>query len=239
MKMALGVIGGLGPMATARFMEMVTEMTDAACDQEHIEMLIHSCPSIPDRTAYILGGSQDDPVGPMIRIGKNLAAQGAECIAIPCMTAHCFFDRLSAGIPVPVINAVDAAGKELADNGVEKAGILATAGTVKTGVFQDAFRKTGIETVLPDEQHQQYVMDIIYKNIKQGQPADMEKFQEAAAHLRENGAQVLSLGRTELSLVNGCDSPGSGFLDAMAVLARSSVLACGGKLKETYHNLIS
>ena len=93
--------------------------------------------------------------------------------------------------------------------------------------------------MLPDEQHQQYVMDIIYKNIKQGQPADMEKFQEAAAHLRENGAQVLILGCTELSLVNGCDSPGSGFLDAIAVLARSSVLACGRKLKETYHNLIS
>ena len=89
--MALGVIGGLGPMATARFMEMVTEMTDAACDQDHIEMLIHSCPSIPDRTAYILGGSQDDPVGPMIRIGKNLAAQGSGMYCDPVYDRPLFF----------------------------------------------------------------------------------------------------------------------------------------------------
>lgn len=237
--MTLGVIGGLGPMATARFMEMVTGMTDAACDQDHIEMLIHSCPRIPDRTAYILGRSSEDPVAPMVRVGNGLAEQGADCIAIPCVTAHYFLDQLSDGIRIPVINAVGETGKELKRHGVEKAGVMATDGTVQTGLFQNAFSEMGIATAVPDGRCQQYVMDVIYKNIKQGTPADLDKFWEAADNLRRKGAQVLILGCTELSLVNGAEGPGSGFLDAMEVLARSSLLACGGRLKEKYRDLIT
>ena len=237
--MTLGVIGGLGPMATARFMEMVIGMTDAGRDQDHIGMIIYNCPRIPDRTSYILGLSEDNPLGPMTQIGQSLAEQGASHIAIPCITAHCFFDQLSAAIPVPVINAVAETGRELKVHGVSRAGIMATDGTVQTGLFQKVFSEMGIDPVLPDERHQQYIMDVIYKNIKQGLPADMDKFREASDHLRAKGAQVLILGCTELSLVNGDRSPGPEYLDAMAVLARSSVLACGGKLKETCKNLIT
>lgn len=237
--MVLGVIGGLGPMATARFMEMVTGMTDALCDQEHIEMLIHSCPQIPDRTAYILGKSSEDPVGPMVRIGNRLAEQGADCIAIPCITAHYFMERLSGEISVPVINAVEETGRELKRHGVERAGIMATDGTVRTGLFQNAFSDMGIETVVPDARCQQYVMDVIYENVKQGIPADLDKFCMAAEELRRKGAQVLILGCTELSLVNGAEGPGSGFLDAMEVLARSAITLCGGKVKKKYENLIT
>lgn len=86
--MKLGVIGGLGPLATACFLEMVTKMTDASCDQEHLEMIIYSAPGIPDRTAYILGRSPDSPVKPMIEIGRKLAREQVSCIAVPCMTAH-------------------------------------------------------------------------------------------------------------------------------------------------------
>lgn len=237
--MTLGVIGGLGPMATARFMEMVIEMTDAVCDQDHIEMIIHSCPQIPDRTSYILGRSDEDPVQPMIQIGRSLAVQGASCIAIPCITAHYFYERLSDAVPVPVINAVAETGRELSVHGVCRAGIMATDGTVKTELFQQTLKKMGIDAVLPDDKHQRYIMDVIYKNIKQGLPADMERFQEASDYLRHNGAEVLVLGCTELSLVNGISRKQEGFLDAMSVLARCSVLACGGKLKEQYKNLIT
>ena len=81
--MTLGVIGGLGPIATAYFMELIIKMTDAACDQDHLDMIIYNSPRIPDRTSYILGRSDENPVKPMIEIGRKLAQQGADCISIP------------------------------------------------------------------------------------------------------------------------------------------------------------
>ena len=92
--MSLGIIGGLGPMATAYFMELLINMTDAKCDQDHLEMIIYNCPSIPDRTAYILGKSNANPVVPIIKIGKKLKEQNVDCISIPCITAHYFHDEI-------------------------------------------------------------------------------------------------------------------------------------------------
>ena len=91
----LGVIGGLGPMATAYFVQLVTQMTDAVTDQEHIEMIIHSKPSIPDRTKYILGLSKDNPLPLLLSVEDSLIEQGANIIAIPCITAHFFQNRKS------------------------------------------------------------------------------------------------------------------------------------------------
>ncbi len=91
----LGVIGGLGPMATAFFMQMAIEMTEAGTDQEHIEMIVYNCPSIPDRTSYIVGQSGENPGIPMAEAGRKLAAFGAEIIAIPCVTANYFYRQKS------------------------------------------------------------------------------------------------------------------------------------------------
>ena len=237
--MTLGVIGGLGPMATAQFMEMVIEMTDVSCDQEHLEMIIYNCPRIPDRTSYILGQSEDNPAVPMTEIGRTLAVQGVSCIAIPCITAHYFYDELSEKIGVPIINNLEETGRELAGYGARRAGIMATDGTVKSGLFQEKLAGMGIEAVLPDDRHQKYIMDVIYRNIKPGRPADMELFQAAADHLRGRGAEILVLGCTELSVVSRQERLGAGYLDAMEVLAKRAVLACGGKLKTAYENLIT
>ncbi len=237
--MILGVIGGLGPMATARFMEMVIEMTDASCDQEHVEMIIYNCPRIPDRTAYILGESSENPAVPMIGIGRSLAEEGAVCIAVPCITAHYFHEELSEGIGIPILNAITGTGEELIKAGVGCAGLMATDGTVKSRIFQDRLEGMGVKAILPDEVHQKYITDVIYKNIKSGQPADMERFSEAAEYLRSRGAQALILGCTELSLVKKNHDLGPGYLDAMEVLAQRAVIACRGRLKKTYRNLIT
>lgn len=236
--MILGVIGGLGPMATARFMEMVIQMTDASCDQEHLEMIIHNCPQIPDRTAYILGKSDKDPAPLMIRAGRALAGEGASCIAIPCITAHYFHRELSDGIGIPIINAITETGHELIRSGARRIGIMATDGTIRSGIFQKELEEMGLEIVLPDEVNQKYIMDVIYKNIKSGQPVDMERFDAARKNLKEQGAQILILGCTELSLVDKERLPGKGYLDAMEVLARSAVTTCHGRLKRKYENLI-
>ncbi len=237
--MKLGVIGGLGPLATACFLEMVTKMTDASCDQEHLEMIIYSAPGIPDRTAYILGRSSDSPVPPMIEIGRKLAGEQASCIAIPCMTAHYFYRELSEGIPVPIIHGIYETGMEIRKNHIEKVGLMATDGTIRSRIFQDQLENMGLKVLLPDESRQKYVMDIIYQDIKAGRPAEEGKFREVSRQLTDMGAQVILLGCTELSLVKSQYSLGKNYLDAMEVLAKRSVVRCGKKLKKEYENLLA
>lgn len=235
----LGVIGGLGPLATAYFMELVTEMTDVQTDQAHLPMTVCSMPSIPDRTAYILGQSDLDPAPEMIRIGQMLADQGADCIAVPCMTAHYFYDRLQEGIAVPVIHGVRKTVEHLRQNGVQKVGIMGTSGTIVAGVFSRELQQQGMVAITPGEDAQKDVMHLIYRNIKAGLLPEMDRFYAAAQDLRDQGAEVIVLGCTELSLIKRSHPIGQGFLDALEVLAREAILSCGYPLKEKYNCLIT
>lgn len=236
--LTLGVIGGLGPMATALFMKMVIEMTDADMDQDHIEMVIYNCPQIPDRTRYILGQSGENPAPEMIRLGKKLAEQGAGLIAIPCITANYFYEQLSGEIPVRIINIIEELCDYLADRGIRRVGLMATSGTVKSRLFQDALEARCCELLLPSEERQQDVMHVIYRDVKANRPVEMERFQAAAGELKDAGAEVIILGCTELSVVRENCRIGSGFLDAMQLMAKCAVEACG-RLKEEYRELIT
>ncbi len=224
-------------MATVYFLQLVTEMSHAQRDQEHMELLLHSNPRIPDRTRYILGQSSDSPLPMMIEAGRGLAAQGAELIAIPCITAHYFHSRLEEGIGIPVINAPVETAACLREAGVARAGIMATDGTVSSGVMQKALEVQGIQCVLPDREGQGMVMSLIYDDIKAGRPADPVKFERASGQLFEKGAEVVLLACTELSLIKRDVSIGPGFLDVLEVLARGAVLSCG-RLKDKYIDLI-
>lgn len=234
MSMKLGVIGGLGPMATAYFMEMVTEMTDASTDQEHIEMIIYSKPQIPDRTSYLLGKSCDNPLDAINEVANKLVSFGADVIAIPCITAHCFHNKLCENISVKILNAVDETTEELKKSGVKTAGIMATSGTMKCGLFQSALTKAGITPVEPDEAIQSLIMDLIYKDIKAGKDPDKESFDRIKNYFTDKGATKIILGCTELSLLKWSDLNLDGFIDAMQVLAKASIRECGYEVKEGY-----
>lgn len=235
----LGVIGGLGPIATAHFMELIIRMTEAQTDQEHLDMIIYNRPSIPDRTSYILDQSKPNPLPEMIRVGNTLARQGAKLIAIPCMTAHYFHRELTRYIEAPIVHAIHETAVHLKKHGITTVGIMATDGTIRSKLFQQELEKHGITPVIPGEKGQKCVMSVIYDDIKANRPAGMDKFDLAARDLREAGAQAIILGCTELSLVKRDYPIGAGYLDAMEVLARRCVLECGGRLKEEYQNLIS
>lgn len=234
----LGVIGGLGPMATALFMQMVIEMTDAEADQQHIEMIIHSCPQIPDRTNYILGLSKENPAPEMIRIGKELVAQGAELIAIPCITANYFYKELTDEIHAPIINIIEEICTYLAERNVRCAGLMATSGTIESRLFQNTFSSHGCKLVLPSPERQQDVMHVIYRNVKANRPPDMERFLAASEEMRRAGAEVIILGCTELSVVRENCHIGGGYLDAMQLMAGCAVETCG-RLREEYRELIT
>ena len=235
----LGVIGGLGPIATAHFLELVINMTDAVTDQQHLDMIIYNTPTIPDRTAHILDNTAPDPLPRMLSIGKALAGQGVSYIAIPCVTAHYFFPQLEAGIPVPLINGVEETVRHLKEHGVRKVGIMATDGTVRSGIFHRELEKQGLEPVIPGPQAQKHVMHLIFQNVKAGVPAQMDRFFAAAQDLKDQGAEAVILGCTELSLIKRDHAIGAGFLDAMEVLAQRSVISCGKPLKPEYRCLIT
>lgn len=235
----LGVIGGLGPIATAHFMELVINMTDVNTDQQHLPMIVYNMPFIPDRTAYILDNTRENPLPKMLEIGHCLYSQGVSCIAIPCVTAHYFMDALEKGVDVPIINGVRETVAHLKENGVRKVGIMATDGTVSSGIFHRELEKQGLTPIVPSADAQADVMHLIFDNVKAGKPADMARFASAAEDLKKQGAQTIILGCTELSLIKRDHHIGAGFIDAMEVLARQSVLSCGKPLKKEYRCLIT
>lgn len=235
----LGVIGGLGPIATAYFYELIIRMTDAKRDQDHIDMIIYSKPSIPDRTEYILGKSNDSPLSYMIDIGKELKALRVEHIAIPCITAHFFHDTLAYGIGLPVIHAIRETARYLKETGVEQAGVMATEGTIYSKLFQKELTANGIIPIIPSEINQQLVTEIIYDNVKSNEPIEIEKFITVSDNLRRMGAETIILGCSELSVMKRDYDIGAGFIDAMEVLAKCSILISEGKLKSEFNHLIS
>lgn len=202
-------------------------------------MIIFSKPSIPDRTDYILGKSNENPLPYMIEIGKELAALGAENIAIPCITAHFFHNTLNYGIGVPIVHAIRETAKYLKEQGVEQAGVMATEGTIYSNLFQKELKANGIIPIVPSEMNQQYVTDLIYKNIKSNEPVEMDKFLIVSENLRRMGAEIIILGCTELSIIKRDYDIGPGFIDSMEVLAKCSILLSEGKLKKEYEMLIS
>lgn len=235
--MRLGVLGGLGPMATAYYLELVISMTDAKRDQDHPEIIVLNIPSIPDRTAYILGRSSENPVVPMVELGQQMKDMGATVIATPCITAHYFHDQLQDGIGLPVIHAIRCCTDALKQQGIHRVGLMATDGTVQSGIFQREVESAGMEIVLPSSDGQTKVMSIIYDYVKAGISPDMALFEDVRRELLHNGAQVIVLGCTELSLLKKDHDLGRGILDALEVLARESVLACGKSVKSEYTTL--
>lgn len=237
--MRLGVIGGLGPMATAYYLELMIRMTDAKRDQEHPEIIVMNIPSIPDRTAFILGNSEENPLQPMVELGKQMKDLGAAVIATPCITAHYFHEALQDGIGLPVIHAIRASAELLRDAGIRKVGLMATDGTVQSGIFQRQVEACGMEIVLPTPDAQRGVMKLIYDQVKAGEKPDMDLFAAIRDDLRRSGAEVVVLGCTELSLLKKERDLGNGILDALEVLAKESVIACGKAVKPEFEELFT
>ncbi len=230
MKQAVGVIGGVGPMATVYYMQRVIEMTKAGCDQEHINMLVFNDCDIPDRTAFITEKSPDNPLPVMVEDAKRLEAAGCEFVVIPCNTAHYFYDELEQAVEIPVVNIVEEtiryAKARVQD--LSCVGIMATTGTIVTGTYQKYAQRAGLSFAVPDEDEQDLLMQIIYDGVKAGKPVPRADFDRVANHLRAKGAQCLILGCTELSVLKR-DLPinDPDVLDSIDVLASETVRRSG------------
>jgi len=222
----LGILGGLGPMASAYFYELITAHTKASCDQDHIDIILSSRASTPDRTAFITGRSLESPLPYMVEDATRLEVYGANVIVIPCNTAHYFVEEVRANVSVPVPSIIEETSRHIRDAGYKKAGIMATAGTVLSGSYQEQLKKLGLSFAVPDEIHQQYLHELIYDDVKCGNDPDIDKFYSIAEHLKAKGCDKLILGCTELSLINRAVGGDDIFTDSLEVLAYTAIKAC-------------
>lgn len=232
----LGILGGVGPLASVRFAEAVINMTDSETDQDHIPIFMFNDNTIPDRTSYILGKSDIDPV-PKMKAGLNkLADFGCDYIVITCNTAHYFYDELQAACSVPIVNMIEEAVNAAIEKkpNLKKIGILATDGTVESGVYSRVIEKRGLSCVSPSKDSQKVIMDIIYRQVKAGKDVDVHAFLKVIDELRHDGCDVIILGCTELSVINFDNNltlHSGDIVDAMEALAKKCITLCDRKVK--------
>ena len=219
----LGVIGGMGPLATADFLEKVTRATPARCDQEHIPLVLCSIPQIPDRTGAILhGGSSPLPV--LLRALKILESSGADYIAVPCNTAHFWHAQLQARSSVKILHIADAVVAAIWARGLRGStvGLLATTATIEGRVYQRRLAAQGVRTIVPGADDQRALMSLIYRIKSGAPPAHPGEFDALISGLASNGADAIVLGCTELPLIKTSECVGP-LIDSTAALARLCV----------------
>lgn len=226
----MGVIGGMGPLATDLFYNMVINKTGASCDQEHINMIILSHATMPDRTAAIKSGEHKEVYGKLLKDAKFLEESGATCIAVPCNTSHVFLEEVQKEIEIPIVHMIREAVESVAEmtsslNDV-KVGIMATDGTIEIGLYQKHCREKGLVPVVLSDENQKKVMKIIYEGIKKNQPVDPRDFEDVVDEFKSKGCHCVIMACTELSVYKIQEGLGDFFVDAMESLAMKSIEIC-------------
>lgn len=197
MKNSLGILGGLGPYASAYFYTLITQKTKAEKDQDHLNIILLSHASTPDRTNYILDNSNENPFNSLLEDCKTLEKLGCKMITIPCNTASYFHDELQKHINIPISNLVKTTTDYIKYKNYKSAVIMGTEGTIKAGLYQKRLEKENIKCIFPN---QEIVTNIIYNYIKKGIPVPEDLWNDTVKNLN---ADCFILGCTELSILKG------------------------------------
>ena len=198
----LGVIGGMGPMASCHFYKRLIEKNNVQCDADHIDCIITNIASTPDRTAYILNNSNKDPYPLLIKAAEDLKYCGAEVMIIICNTSHYFIERLQKEIGVPFINLIDSTMLSLRQKNIKNVGIMATTGTIRTKLYENRCLKYNIVPLIPNNVTQDKIMSLIYDYAKKGKEINTDLLNEIAEYFYNIGCDKVILGCTELSLIS-------------------------------------
>ena len=228
-KKTIGILGGMGPLATADLFQKIVLLTKADTDRDHIRVYIDSNANIPDRTAAILSGGED-PVPEMSSALRHLEACGADCIIMPCNTAHYFLPRLQAMTEIPFLSILTAAAEACkAQFPGKTVGILATRGTLAADLYQKALAQAGVPYLIPDAPAQDALMRVIYDGVKAGKGPDSYRadFLTVLEQMSAGGAEVFLLGCTELPLAAESLKITLPTVDPTAELAKAAIRFCG------------
>ncbi len=156
----LGILGGMGPAATAEFLHLLADLAVADRDQDHPQIILFSNPRIPDRTAAIIGGGED-PAPDILEGLKRLESWGAQLLAVPCNTAHVFIDRFRGDLYVPLVHIIEETVSRARNASPEGAWLLATSGTSASGIYSREAERSGYSLFLPDKEIQLKLQDVI------------------------------------------------------------------------------
>ena len=199
----IGIIGGMGPLATIDLYEKITFNTKAEKDQDHIHIIIDSYPQIEDRTAYILYGGKN-PKDKLIESAKRLENAGADALIMPCNTAHFFAKDIEKEVSIPLIHIVKSTAEAIKNKypKANKIGLIATTGTLKSGVYANILKDYGYHIIELDEKLENDIMDCIYKGVKAGKTEEyVPLFQKCVDKVTDMGADVLIAGCTEIPIL--------------------------------------
>lgn len=200
----IGIIGGMGPEATLDLFREIIEATPASCDQEHIHTIIDSNPKIPSRVDAIFYNGES-PAPEMVKAARNLEKHGADVLGIACNTAHYYYEDVRASVGIPVINMIEETVNYTFKSvpKIKKVGLLASPVLEKIKLYQENFRKKGIEVVTPDKEKKSVMLDLIFK-VKSGSfgSEDKQLIKSIIDHfLRKNRVEALVLGCTEIPIM--------------------------------------
>ena len=227
----IGVLGGMGPLATVDFMRKLIAATPAVRDQDHVPVVVSSIPQIPDRTAAFRGEGVS-PLAALVNSGQRLIQAGAGLIVVPCNTAHLWFAELEAALQVPMLHMVDAALEDAASGMQAGAslGLLCTDATLASGLYVNRAAQSAnyaaVRWTLPTASEMLTLVMPGIQAVKLGQLDEANELLTAAARaLVQRGAGRLVLGCTEIPLVlSGTSSQVKvPVIDATASLARRAV----------------
>ena len=195
----LGVLGGMGPLATVDFLQKLIEETPARCDADHVPVIVYSVPQIPDRPPAILSNGES-PLPAMLEGVRTLKRAGATRLAIACNTAHYWHDALAAE-GVPIVHIAEATCDALIENrpNVKQVGLIATKGTVAANFFQERLAAHGIACLVSTEEEQDELVLPAIEAVKRHALADAHRLSvRACERLRSRGAAEIILGCTEI-----------------------------------------
>lgn len=231
-KKKLGIIGGMGSVAAAYFFDRLVELTPAKTDQEYIETIVHNNTAIPDRTDGILFG-KISPVDELTRSVKLLNDCGADYLLMACITSHYFADKLQANSKAKIINIVKETVELVVTDypDIKTIGVVASTGAIKLELFQKAIRAKGLEAlVMNDDDQKKYFTEPIYEpwGIKAGYITGepKERLQNAVTILKNNGAELVIAGCSELPLVLKDTDIGIPIIDSIDIGLQKAIQLC-------------
>ena len=233
MKKTIGILGGMGPLATADLYRKIVENTKADGDNDHIRVYIDSNCAIPDRTAAILRGGPD-PVPEMLDALRNLEKCGADCVIMPCNTAHSFLPRLQERTALPILDMREITAAQCAARFPgARACLLGTKGTLEAKIYDAALAQQGVDFLLPGERERDELMRLIYGVVKASRPLkpEMEAWHELLVTLRGQGADYFVLACTELPILAAALGHPGPFIDPTLELAKAAIRFCGYETK--------
>jgi aspartate racemase len=217
----IGVLGGMGPLATVDFMQKVIVATPAHCDQDHVPMIVYSVPQIPDRVRAIAAGT-DEPFPAILAGLRTLERAGCALVVMPCNTAHAWYDRLTAATDLEILHMADAVRQRVGDRR-ETIALMATTGTLSAGFYQRYLTSPARTVMVPTLDVQARIGHAIAAVKLNDLTMARQHMEAAAAALIAAGADRLLLACTELPLATTGTTIENRCLDATVCLAEASV----------------